>query len=371
MSTFAFSVLRCWVHLVATLFFALYPIKSLASLEVISSEYIFPDNMFPSVHAATLVETSSGLLAAWFAGTREGANDVSIWTSRRNRTAWSHPTLVARGAAPDGTALPCWNPVLFRGTDGNILLIYRVGQNPRTWWAEYLTSRDNGFSWTGPRRLPPTFLGPIKNKPLVYPDGLQVYGSSTENNGWNVRVELLNPAHNVAKIVRLTPAREVVGLQAIQPTLIPIGQSHILLLCRTKSGFIAQARSDDRGSTWTPIFPTLLPNPNSGIDGTALSDGRLLLVYNRSRKQRTPLNIAVSRDGVSWHEITTLESGNGEFSYPAVIQTKDGLVHIAYTWNRRLTKHVVVDPYYGERSVPQSSIPPSATSYSSHRRALE
>ncbi len=89
-----------------------------------------------------------------------------------------------------------------------------------------------------------------------------------------------------------------------------------------------------------------LPNPNSGTDAVTLrEDGRFLLVYNHTREGRTPLNVALSRDGRTWEQALTLEDApGGEFSYPAVIQTGDGLVHITYTWMRRRIKHVVVDP---------------------------
>ena len=89
---------------------------------------------------------------------------------------------------------------------------------------------------------------------------------------------------------------------------------------------------------------TVLPNPNSGTDAVTLEDGRHLLVYNHTPKGRTPLNVAVSDDGKAWKAGPVLEAEPGEYSYPAVIQASDGLVHVTYTWRRRRIKHVVLDP---------------------------
>jgi predicted neuraminidase len=75
-----------------------------------------------------------------------------------------------------------------------------------------------------------------------------------------------------------------------------------------------------------------------------LHDGRHVLVYNHSETARTPLNVAVSKDGEAWTTVLTLEDGPGEFSYPAVIQAADGTVHVTYTWKREAIKHVVLDP---------------------------
>jgi len=88
-----------------------------------------------------------------------------------------------------------------------------------------------------------------------------------------------------------------------------------------------------------------LPNPNSGIDAVKLEDGRVVLVYNHTKSGRSPLNLAVSEnDGESWSTPHVLEARPGEFSYPAVIQSANGNLHITYTWNRVRIKHVVLDP---------------------------
>ena len=73
-------------------------------------------------------------------------------------------------------------------------------------------------------------------------------------------------------------------------------------------------------------------------------DGRALVVYNHTSRGRSPLNMAVSSDGKTWKAALVLEDQPGEYSYPAVIQTADGLVHVTYTWKRQRIKHVVIDP---------------------------
>lgn len=135
-------------------------------------------------------------------------------------------------------------------------------------------------------------------------------------------------------------------VEAIQPAIITHKGGKIQLLCRSTSSKILTSESIDNGYSWEPLTETELPNPNSGIDAVTLKDGRQLLVYNHLVKGRNMLNMAISEDGSKWQAAALLESDmeGTEFSYPAVIQTDDGLVHITYTWKRMLIKHVVVDP---------------------------
>ena len=139
-------------------------------------------------------------------------------------------------------------------------------------------------------------------------------------------------------------------LNAIQPSILTYSDGRLQVLCRTKESVVAESWSNDRGKTWSPLQATELPNPNSGTDAVTLSDGRQLLVYNHTLRKgpfpshRTMINVAISEDGKSWKPVLTLEKSEGEFSYPAIIQAKDGKVHITYTWMRQSVKHIVLDP---------------------------
>jgi predicted neuraminidase len=167
-------------------------------------------------------------------------------------------------------------------------------------------------------------------------------GVSSEQNGWTVHMEMTS---DLGRTWTTTdPLNDGITLAAIQPTILNYPSGEIQILCRTRQGNIAESRSQDQGRTWSKMELIDLPNPDSGVDGVVLGDGRGLLIYNHSKRRRSPLNVATTTDAKNWRMTLTLEDRAGEYSYPAVIQTSDELVHVVYTWNRRRIKHVVVDP---------------------------
>jgi len=319
------------------------------------SEFVFESAPFPSCHASTLVELDHGaLLAAWFGGAREGAPDVAIWGAKKLGDHWSKPFELAREPH-----IAAYNPVLFFSKDQVLWLYYKFGPNPSEWTGARRFSRDQGETWSPAEHLPAGLYGPIKDKPLVLADGTIVSGVSVESyDSWACWVErstdhgrtwtkhgpivpaaaaLLNPAavHEAGAEDRT--------LGIIQPTIVALRDGRLRMFVRSTRaiGRICFADSHDRGVTWTDARPTALPNPNSGIDAVRLRDGRILMVYNHSTRERTPLNIAVSSDdGATWQPFAVLEQAAGEYSYPAVIQSANGDVHVVYTWNRRRIKHV-------------------------------
>ena len=320
-------------------------LSAVLATAIVLSEFVYERAPFPAAHASTIVETPDGLVAAWFGGAGEGKPDVGIWISRKTGAQWSAPTQVADGAQPDGTRHPCWNPVLFLPSRGPLLLFYKVGPSPREWWGETRTSTDNGRTWSTAIKLPPGILGPIRAKPVELSDGALLAGSSTEHAGWIAHMErfkgdLASPAAWHTSGALNDPAE----FGAIQPTILVHSKARLQILCRSRQGVITEAWSEDGGETWSRMMATRLPNPSAGIDGLRLKDGRFLLVYNPSATSRDKLEIAVSPDGKSWRPAVVLENAPGEYSYPAVVQTGDGLVHVTYTWRRERIKHVVVDP---------------------------
>lgn len=345
-------VIQCALTTSAAFFFAFSPSNHLSSRSladypnqsnaVIRTEFIFERAPFAQCHASTIAETKKGLVAAWFGGTRERNPDVGIWVSQYVNGKWSLPVETANGAQPNGERFPCWNPVLFQSAKGPLLLFYKVGPSPSQWWGMLMTSTDVGASWSKPVRLPNGILGPIKNKPLQLQDGSLLCPSSTEDAGWRVHLERTTDLGETWSSTG--PLNDASEFGAIQPTILVFPNGRLRILCRSRQGRITQCASEDYGKSWSKMTPTDLPNPSSGIDAVTLADGRALLVYNHTNRNRTPLNVAVSSDAVSWKAALVLEDQPGEYSYPAVIQTRDKLVHITYTWKRERIKHVVIDP---------------------------
>ncbi|MBG85767.1 MAG: hypothetical protein CMO80_02570 [Verrucomicrobiales bacterium] len=321
---------------------------------VVKEEFIFTKARFKECHASTIEQTSRGLVAAWFGGTKEGHKDVGIWTSYHDGGGWSGPRLAATGVQhrteKGERRWPCWNPVLFQPPgDAPLQLYFKVGPSPDKWWGELLLSHDRGRTFRDQRRLPESIDGPVKNKPILLADGSMLAGTSTEYDGWRVHFERTTDRGRTWQ--RIGPINDGKKFNAIQPSILTHSDGRLQILCRSREDYITTSWSKDQGKTWSAMEATSLPNPNAGTDAVTLRDGRHLLVYNHTFfgrgewRRRTMLNVAVSKDGKNWQAAITLEkTPKSEFSYPAVIQTDDGLLHVTYTWKRQRIKHVVIDP---------------------------
>lgn len=324
---------------------------------LLAREFIYEKAPYPECHASTLVDDGrGGVMAAWFGGVEEKDPSVGIWLAKRRNGSqkWSEGKEVATGVQPDGTRLPCWNPVLWKDArvpGSPVLLFYKVGPSPSTWWGMVKTSDDNGETWSEARKLPEGFLGPIRAKPLFFPPDRLLCPSSTESNDaerrWEIHFELTDPqAKEWQRIAVPRPEGADHTFRTIQPTLLRHAEGRLQFLARSNQGQLAESWSEDEGKTWSAITLSTRPNPDSGADAVTLRDGRHLLISNPTGKggKRTPLTIATSRDGKEWKEALVLENDPGEYSYPAIIETSDGKVHATYTWKRERIRHVVIDP---------------------------
>lgn len=312
----------------------------------VRAQFIADPPPTPSSHASTIVESKDVLMAAWFGGTRERARDVVIWLSRNEGKGWSQPEQVANGIHDEERVqYPTWNPVLFRPRNGPLYLFYKEGPSPSEWWGLVKSSEDNGRTWSEAKKLPSGIFGPIRNKPVELEDGTILCGSSTEDHGWRIHMERTRKPMGDQAWSRTAPLNRSIDFGAIQPTILDWPDVGIQILCRSKQQSILESWSFDKGHTWSRVRETQLPNNNSAIDAVMLKDKRALLVYSHTTEGRGVLNVALTEDGRKWQAALVLEDTPGsEFSYPAVIQTADRMVHLTYTWNRQRIKHVVIDP---------------------------
>lgn len=315
---------------------------------ILSTEFVDPEQNVSFCHASTIAYKDGSLVAAWLAGNKEAGNDVGVWVARFSGDHWAEPVRVADGHSPDGGALTIINPVLFAPHNGPLMLFFHRGKLPADWHPLRMTSLDGGRTWSNPVALGQGVSGPAKNKPVQLSNGVVIAGSSTEDDGWKVHFERSLDGGNTWDVVY--PPVGPRPVQAIQPAILDHGHGRLQALVRTKSGFVFSTMSRDWGKTWSALSPLNIPNPNSGLDGVTLADGRDLIVTNplpyvEGGWDRHKLSVFVSADHQTYSNVLDVENeANREFSYPAVIQTPDGKVHITYTWEKTHIKHVVLDP---------------------------
>jgi len=311
-------------------------------IKLTSSHILGPKRPFAQGHASTIVKADGdNYLVAWFGGTHEKHPDVGIWISKGSGTQWSEPIEVAK-VREDAH----WNPVLFKATDKEITLYFKVGQTIDEWETWYMTSSDGGKSWSKPRELVSGDhggRGPVRNKPIRLSNGVLIAGASNEKNKvWNAFIDRSedNGRTWVASPFLNLDRKDIIGEGIIQPTLWESSPGNVHMLLRSSSGFICRSDSKDYGKTWSKVYKTSLPNPNSGIDLVKLSGGKLALVYNPDNVnwgERNPIKLAISTDnGITWPVQTDIETGvkDDEFSYPAIVASGD-TVSITYTWKRQ------------------------------------
>jgi len=327
------------------------------SQQVVCDEFLYKQADFPECHSASIVETKKGdLVATYFGGTKERNPDVCIWVSRKPKGAkdWTKPQLVADGVGiingnqlsnEPGQREACWNPVLFETPKGELQLYFKIGPNVAGWKGWCITSKDGGKTWSKRMPLPEGIYGPIKNKPVLIGNRL-ISPTSDERDGWKVYFEI---SDDMGKTWRRTDFVEAdAGVKAIQPTIIQLPDGRLEALCRTRSRHIGVTYSSDNGETWSKLQLIDTPNNNSGIDAVTLNDGTFAMICNdwpieptKEKGARTPLSILRSTDGIHWNHWVTLEdSPILQYSYPSIIQSRDGHIHVVYTWRRQRIKHV-------------------------------
>lgn len=299
----------------------------------------------PVHHCSTLAEAPNGdILCLWYGGSYESAEDQALYLARLPKGArtWEAPErMLWNPEQPPG------NAVIFRTPDNKVGVVWGRMEQSRplrrgSGWGQcrlfYRTSGDNGHTWSTDAEIPDSFGSLPRNVPLTLQDGrfaLPISGESPKGEG---------PFLLYLGADGATWSQGGVMERGSQPTVIQRDNGELLALLRGKPR-ISSSTSSDGGQTWSPVTRTELKNPGAGIAMTRLKSGRVVLVFNDTdQSDRYPLSIIQSTDGGrTWEEQRTLEADWGEFSYPCIIQTSDGMIHVSYTYRRYTIKHCAFD----------------------------
>lgn len=344
-------------------------------------------------HASFLCELPDGtLLCTWFGGTMEGKSDISIFLSRLGPDGWSPAQQMSDDADRSEQ-----NPVLFVDPEQRLWLLYTAQPGGRQNDAQvrYRVSDDMGKSWSAPKQLFPQLGRFVRQTPIVTADGrwlLPVFRCLKQGDlPWTGEAD--DAAIMVSTDQGATWHEHVLPESGgcVHMNIVPLDGARMVAFFRSRwAEHVYRCRSDDAGRSWSVPEPAGLPNNNSSVQATRLADGRVALVYNHASRAdaegrrvslydeieddsgtdqpqapagrafwgapRAPLSLALSSDGgESWEKRIDLAFSDGyclsnnseaqinrELSYPAILQTRDGHVHVTYTHFRQTIRHMIV-----------------------------
>ena len=312
-----------------------------------------PSPRFESCHCSVIQQLDNGdIVVGYYAGSGEARPDAA-WVLARKRPGegdFSPPAIVA-----DTPGKPEGNGVLYQNVDGALLLVYGTmhgklegppGSGVRwvTCDLRMKTSDDRGESWSDVVMIDDKVGHVPRCKPIRLGNGDILFG--TEYKDGQSRVFRSSDQGRTWQEIAQIP-----GERNMHPTLVERGDGSVLALLRPAGGqlCVLKSHSTDGGQTWAPAARTELDSVCAAIDAVKLADGRIALIWNHSKSVRNPLTLALSEDdGETWPTIRNLVVGEGEFHYPAIIQSADGHLHVSFTNNRRTIDHVELLPEWIE-----------------------
>lgn len=365
---------------------------------VVRNELIFPVQA-KHAHGSSLVSLPNGdFLAVWFYGSGERtADDVKIMGARleKGETTWSEPFLMA-----DTPNLPDCNPVLFLNHTGKLFLVW-IAVQANQWESSilrvktstnYLKSGPPIWSWQDNILLKPDdhFATEIATKFRDLPKSTVGWGgyapryddlikeasrdASKRCIGWMTRIKPLLLANNRIVLPLYSdgfnlslmaisdddgaswrPSLPIVGRGPIQPALVRKKNGNLVAYMRDSGDAptrVQVSESTDQGESWTATTKTDIPNTAS-VEALVLKDGRWAFLGNDVDDGRYRLSLYLSNDeGKTWTSKSRIEdhpSTQERYSYPSLIQTADGLLHMTYSHHpdeqHKSIKYVVVDPH--------------------------
>lgn len=319
----------------------------------------------PYKHPASIAELANGdLYLVYYGGQGEYAVDTGVFGARlrRGSRTWSRPQRIAHDPFRS-----LGNGVIWQAPDGLVWLFYvvRWGDTWSTSRVQAKVSRDGAKSWSDSFVVTEGEGMMVRGQPIVLESGeylLPVYhetGFDTEKVGADSTSRFLRFD---AKARLWQPSGIIRSARGnIQPAVVQLSRDYLIAYCRrgggydpVTDGYIVRAESRDGGRSWSEGKDSAFPNPNAAVELLKLSSGHLLLIYNDSMNERTPLTAALSLDGDrSWPHRKNIATGSHDYAYPFAVQGRDGRIHLVFTsHSRTVIQHAVFDEAWVREPAP-------------------
>lgn len=336
--------------------FACFALTAAAADDIIINRVVGPEKPGPYKHPASIAELDNGdLFIAYYCGEGEYAVETAVWGIRLKKGAdeWSEPVIIA-----DTPWRSEGNPVVWQAPDGLVWLFYvnRFGDTWSTSRVKAKVSEDNGYTWSDSFLLTMDEGTMVQGAPVVLDNGdymLPIYdetGHDTENVGADSNCYFLR--YNPATETWTETGRINADNGCLQANLAQVDGDYLVAYTRrgggyepTDDGYMLRSESRDGGQTWTRAVQSSFKNPNAAIAFMRLKSGNLMLVYNDSMNERTPLTVSISTDGdKTWPHKRDIMTGDNTFAYPYAVQGSDGRIHLVFTTeSRSVVMHAVFD----------------------------
>jgi predicted neuraminidase len=310
----------------------------------------------PYKHPARIEALANGdLYVVYYGGEGEYAQDTGVFASRLRKGSrkWTPPVCIARDPFRS-----LGNAVVWQAPDGLVWLFYvvRYGETWSTSRVQAKVSRDGGASWSDAFPLVSEEGMMVCNRPIVLHDGdylLPLYHETGHNTEFTAPDTCgLFLRYDVKQRTWRQTGRIRSATGNLQPVPVEIRDNFLVAYCRrggdyepTTNGWLIRAESHDGGWTWSEGVNSQFKNPNAAVDFIKLRSGNLLLVFNDSMNDRTPLTVALSPDGDrTWPWRRNVAEGPNDYAYPMAVQTADGKIHLVFTSHERtVVNHAVLD----------------------------
>lgn len=302
------------------------------------NEFIYnPQGFSGHSHASSIAEHNGEIYVSWYAYEEKEHVNGQIVLAKYDKAAgdWTKGEFIF----PELSNSSSGNPVIF-SYNGKLNIFFVILKG--NYWDKaqiYCSSMDESGKWSTPEKVDTEIGVMVRHRPI------EIGGDATIC-AYDEKTMSTILFKFGSDLKTWTKHSEFTG-EYIQGDLISFSPREWQMYLRAAgdNNHVMKALSPDGGKTWGFTRETPLLCPLSGIAAIKFDQDKILVCNNHTEEhKRTPLSLFVSDSkGVFFeHGPYHIDKTDIELSYPSLLEDSEGLLHISYTYNRKMIKHIMI-----------------------------